>query len=355
MNANVIVLQGDCLDVLRSMPSGLQVDAIVTDPPYGLSREPDVAAVMKHWLAGDDYIHRGGGFMGKSWDSFVPGPAIWRECYARLKPGGHLLAFGGTRTYDLLVLAIRLAGFEIRDSIHWIYGNGFPKGKSQLKPAHEPIVVVRKPLSGTVTANVLQHGTGAINVDGCRVAPSGDREPNARNSKGWNGSQGRWPANVLLDEDAAAELDQQTTNMRAAKRSAGGSAGRAPADGGVYANGKGVGGGRLINRDDDGGASRFFPVFRYATKAPTKERPSYVNEGGRKIAHPTCKPLELMRWLVRLVTPPGGIVLDPFAGSGATAEACLLEGFRSVMIEREFAYLPLIQQRIAGSVTQRIS
>jgi len=213
---------GDCLEILRTLPDN-SVDSIVTDPPYGLSKEPDMAEVLRHWLAGDDYQHKGGGFMGKTWDSFVPGPAVWRECLRVLKPGGHLLAFFGTRTQDIGTLAIRLSGFEIRDSIAWVYGSGFPKSMdvskaidkaagakreviganpnhravsgvayagtyaggntgaaditgpateaarqwqgwgTALKPALEPITVARKPLAKghTVAANVLAHGTGA--------------------------------------------------------------------------------------------------------------------------------------------------------------------------------------------------
>ena len=443
LNDDVIVLQGDCLDVLRSMPPRLQVDAIVTDPPYGLSREPDMVEVMNHWLAGDDYTHRGDGFMGKSWDSFVPGPAIWRECYARLKPGGHLLAFGGTRTYDLLMLAIRLAGFEIRDSIHWIYGSGFPKsldvskaidghmtrGRSDsvslaevnaerpgeafvrsastnghagfvgsgdagprekrstpatdgaqrwhgwgtaLKPAHEPIVVARKPLARTVAANVLQHGTGALNIDACRVGTDDDTGRTRTtalgvlNDDGWQPKaqqseshpRGRWPSNVVLDDHAASEMDAQTGILTSGQGNVRRSSGsdRLGNTSATYGAESRPAGSPMVSYGDSGGASRFFPVFKYQAKAPTKERPAYVTDDGRKIAHPTCKPLDLMRWLVRLVTPPGGIVLDPFAGSGATAEASLLEGFRSIMIEREPEYLSLIQQRVdrqSETITQR--
>jgi site-specific DNA-methyltransferase (adenine-specific) len=211
-----------------------------------------------------------------------------------------------------------------------------------LKPAHEPIVVARKPLVGTVAANVLEHGTGALNIDACRIA--GDMSGgvwHGRTAKrgyegGWDSQDkpntephaaGRWPANVVLDEDQAAELDRQSGNLKPATSRTdtvsrglfhGGNAGTVYADGG-------------------GGASRFF----YVAKAPARERPKVDGT-----AHPTVKPLTLMRWLCRLVTPPGGVILEPFAGSGTTVEAALLEGFRVVAIEREADYLPLIQARL---------
>jgi hypothetical protein len=364
VTADITVHHGDCLDVMAEMPD-TSVDAIVTDPPYGL------------------------GFMGREWDDLPPGEEWARECLRVLKPGGHLLAFGGSRTWHRLAVAVEDAGFEVRDSIAWLYGSGFPKsldvskaidkaagatrevvgqyvspegttGRSNhvdrigtstwigglpditspatpaaqqwagwgtaLKPAFEPIVVARKPLVGTVAANVLAHGTGALNIDATRVHTPGSEakaytvkrlKPGATlNKTGGNWrpedddavtyegqtTAGRWPTNVVLDGDAADELDRQ----------------------------------------DSGGASRFFPTFRYQAKAPTRER---VKVDG--VAHSTVKPLELIRWLVRLVTPPDGTVLDPFAGSGTTGEACLLEGLPCILIEREVDYLPLIHKRIA--------
>lgn len=348
----VRVVHGDALDVLPTMPPD-SVDAIVTDPPYGLE------------------------FMGNGWDRYTPEAfeefnRQWAaEALRVLKPGGHLLAFGGTRTYHRLTAGIEDAGFDIRDSITWLYGSGFPKSldvskaidraagvareaigvnpraaqqtpKSDattlgrfagtpavltaaatddarrwegwgtaLKPASEPIAVARKPLAAPVAGNVLRHGTGALNIDGCRV-------PGTAKPFGNGTSPGRWPANVTLTHTPdcgdtcqpscpIAELDQQS-----------------------------------VGHDDAGGASRFFPAFRYQAKAPARERPRIAG-----VAHPTVKPLGLMRWLCRLATPPGGLVVDPFAGSGTTAEAALMEGFRVVAIEREEAYLPLIQARIA--------
>ena len=426
---------GDCIEIMKQMPAA-SVDAIVCDPPYGLSNtDPgSVADTITKWAGGDrDHVPTGRGFMGKSWDAFVPPPAVWDECMRVLKPGGHMVVFAGSRTHDLMGLSIRLAGFEIRDSMAWLYGSGFPKsmnvGKAidklagaerevigvhyrhgggketsgsmsgplgtaselpltapatpeaaqwsghgtALKPAFEPIVLARKPLAEkTVARNVLAHGTGAINVDACRIA--GDMSGGTWGAKqttsirfhgGTEGSEyrtqqnpsGRWPANVLLDQHAAAWVDEQSGNVK-----------------GAVSNGskavKGMNGTETFKihareqkpgYGDEGGASRFFKVaesdengalspyfprefddaFLYTAKAPRRERP---NVDG--VQHPTVKPLAIMRWLIRLVTPPGGVVLDPFAGSGTTIEAALIEGFDPVGIEMETDYLPLIQHRI---------
>ena len=452
-NEAVTLYHGDCREVLAQLPDE-SVDSVVTDPPYEL------------------------GFMGKRWDAsgIAYDAGLWAECLRVLKPGGHLLAFGGTRTWHRLAVAIEDAGFEIRDSIAWMYGSGFPKSldvskaldksigenrqrqlqftawmrstglpqeqcaaivrrfakndataramaqhyysdKQQpaiptleifneirqhipdvpeaierlvvertgiewtaykkrkvvgerdvpvghafagetyggdssnkvvditapatpdaarwqgwgtaLKPAHEPIVVARKPLIGTVAANVLEHGTGGLNIDGCRIGFASDsdrasaqaladlrakgRRLGVLGEPGQGASlavseagdtrtghedvtthtAGRWPANVVLDEDQAAALDEQS--------------------------------------------ARFF----YVAKAPAKERPKVDG-----VAHPTVKPLTLMRWLCRLVTPPGGVILEPFAGSGTTVQAAVAEGFRCIAIEREDDYLPLILSRL---------
>lgn len=225
--------------------------------------------------------------------------------------------------------------------------------------ASEPIVVARKPLAGTVAANVLAHGTGALNIDACRVSTgdklgrtNADRDPDSAAafliSDGRGGTfdhsdtaGGRWPANVVLDGDAADALDQQS--------------GTSTSPGPYLQRSTSVGlygpekhhDRPSTHHGDSGGASRFYPVFRYQAKAPARERPSYTTEDGRKVAHPTVKPLELMRWLVRLVTPPGGTVVDPFAGSGTTGEAAWLEGFNSVLIENDPEAVPLIRQRMA--------
>jgi DNA modification methylase len=403
----------DCLNMLRELPD-CSVDAVVTDPPYGLAehRRSNIEAALLAWLTGDrEHVPDGRGFMGREWDRFVPPPAVWDECFRVLKPGGHLLAFAGARTVDLMGISIRLAGLttdtspQIRDSIAWLYGSGFPKsldvGRSidsslctepgrhfwtveamnrsaqpghvcalteegdqhrhegtALKPAFEPIIVARKPLAGTVAASVLAHGTGALNIAGCRVGDTVETWPVSRSfasgiSPGYTEGitrgetqsageppAGRWPANVALDESQAAELDRQSGFSKsppvgsvAVKAARLGQVAKGDEGARVSPNGHG----------DSGGASRFFPTFRYKAKAPASERP----KGKDGSAHSTVKPLDLMRWLVRLVTPPGGVVLEPFAGSGTTVEACLLEGFRCIAVEREAAYLPLILQRIA--------
>ena len=650
MTATITLHHGNCLDVLAGMPDA-SVDAVVTDPPYGLANTDPlhVADTIVRWVNGDrDYIPEGAGFMGKAWDAFVPPVAVWDECLRVLKPGGHVLTFAGSRTVDLMTLGLRLAGFEIRDSIAWLYGQGFPKSLdvskaidkaanaaplwdeirahirewrdragmtngdlnaalgtatngsgmarhwtseeggqhsipskamwqrlkallgwpdcdldatydavkdgaerpaigvqrgamsgwsmdgstrfvdrdvtapatpdaerwqgwgTALKPGLEPVVVGRKPLTGTVAANVLAYGTGALNIDGCRIETSDnlngggysgelrrkeqytstDSAPGAvplsRLNRGigeFVQPSGRWPANVILDEDMAGVLDEQS--------------GTRPSSGGAAFEQSGYGGTVGLNRTDrreigygDSGASRFFFVashdkgdtsaltgqgsriescetvstaaesssqprqfggsapsdaatsghldtapqtgspstsatpsgsrpsgrlatpttpntgagsspeqrpdehtptgsrarsaapsaqtdttttttspstsggsaapatssttppwralgdtdsarFRYVAKAPKRERPAVDGT-----AHPTVKPLALMRWLVRLVTPPGGVVLEPFAGSGATVEACIIEGFHCIAIEREAEYLPLIRHRI---------
>lgn len=602
----VTLWHGDCLDVLRAMPDA-SVDAVVTDPPYGLefmgrewdsfggdTRQPFRGEIQ---TPDNPYGRSTVRFAGASsygarigaMQSFQDWCTEWAtECLRVLKPGGHMLAFGGTRTWHRLACAVEDAGFEVRDSVAWLYGQGFPKslnasaaldavrcrcavgewthgtgvphsqtehglsrvpsrdvpategtprgagalllpslsepgapaagrpelrpaedgrgepllegrghlpqGEGQLrgaevrplpagvpgdgpngrlhhgapaghgsvgrtnadadgvrepqeprspgqpagelgalpdqrrsqawggwpvcercsqpvipdglgtaaKPAFEPIVVARKPLAGTVAANVLAYGTGALNIDGCRVE-GGARPLIVSKSEpsmgilgdGLNGSRhggettaGRWPTNVVLDESQAAALDEQTGVL-----TSGANPTRRGADGtrDAYGDFKGQEECAPARGADSGGASRFFPVFpqprqeipcgpsidvtdttgttapalsaagvsssagpvasgtstdlptfRYEAKAPTSERPR-----AGEVAHPTVKPLDLMRWLVRLVTPPGGVVLEPFAGSGTTVEACLIEGFSCIAVEREADYLPLIMARIA--------
>ena len=404
-----LILHGDCVEQMRLLPEA-SVHAVVTDPPYGINfmgKAWDAPGGMLGQMAtGDEqrgaYAYGGShsrGYADNDNAAFGAWCETWlTECLRVLKPGGHLLAFGGTRTWHRLAVAVEDAGFEIRDSMAWLYGSGFPKsldvskaidraagalaheskgfivagqtGKlinpptkgyvppapatdaakqwqgwgTALKPAFEPIVVARKPLMGTVAANVLAHGTGALNVDGCRIGSDEDTRWNARggdNGLGGTGTfqirerraedmpetSGRWPANVILDEHTAAIVDEQSGVSTSGAAGLKGSSGFADGYSGEYS----------VPYGDTGGASRFF----YAAKAPAVERPT-----GNGTAHPTVKPLDLMRWLVRLVTPPGGIVLEPFAGSGTTVEACIREDVRCIAIEREADYLPLINERI---------
>lgn len=424
------VIHGDCIETMNQMESE-SVSAIVTDPPYGL------------------------GFMGKKWDGLPPSLEWAEACYRVLKPGGHIAAFGGTRTWHRLAVAIEDAGFEMRDSLAWLYGSGFPKsmnvGKAidkaapradmfvefaahygvrrkaaglnhrqvceagrfygehnkggasvnwekgygvptlaqwdtlapllglssewlplierveaertkvgqrngtdfeyapgegrrrdatvlditapatpeaaqwdgwgtALKPAFEPIVLARKPLAGTVARNVLTHGAGAINIDASRIG---------------SGS-GRWPANVLLDQHAAAWVDEQSGVLKT------GGGDRRSNSREIYGRGFSGDEPERVFGANSGGASRFF----YSAKAPKSERP---NVDG--VQHTTVKPLTIMEWLIRLVTPPDGVLLDPFAGSGTTLEAARKLGFKSIGIEAEEAYLPLIDQRLQRSNT----
>ena len=445
---------GDCLEVISALPDN-SVDSVITDPPYEL------------------------GFMGKKWDGsgIAYSVELWRECFRVLKPGGHLLAFGGTRTWHRLAVAIEDSGFEVRDSIAWMYGQGFPKsldvskaidkkqgakrkvikarkfgGRSAdtatagasnggtsggynykddrsitapatseaekwsgwgtaLKPAFEPIVVARKPLIGTVAENVLEHGTGALNIDASRIGTDGgtrrDGKADQPNGAGWENMRGhgiaelnagRFPANVILTHHADCERTGSRTESVAknvdftdTKQADGWGTGKAVtteqeqttpvyecAEGCPAAMLDKQSGVRVSNvrsltgtnhkradsyspdrgeGDDDrgysdkGGASRFFKQtewepeldapFTYIPKPSKKERPSV--EG---VSHPTVKPLKLMRYLVKLVTPPGGIVLDPFAGSGTTLEAAVDEGFSAIGIELTEEYLPLIVDRL---------
>ena len=323
------LLHGDCIEKMGEIADNV-IDAVVTDPPYHLSSivkrfgKPDSAPAKSN---GATVVYRRAstGFMGKEWDGgdIAFRPETWAEVLRVLKPGGHLVAFNHSRTWHRMTCAIEDAGFEIRDSVMWIYGSGFPKshnvGKkldewqgwgTALKPAFEPIVIARKPLIGTVAANVLEHGVGAINIDGCRVETNDvvmnhGRKPT---ENGWDprmsGGQevgqtegqklGRWPANIIHDgSDEVLEAFAK------------------------YAD-----------------AARFF----YCAKASKKDR------AGSK--HPTVKPVALIQYLCRLVTPPGGIILDPFAGSGTTGEACRLEGFDSLLIEREDEYVADIKCRL---------
>jgi site-specific DNA-methyltransferase (adenine-specific) len=306
--------QGDCREILKTLPDN-SIDSVVTDPPYEL------------------------GFMGKKWDNtgIAYDTSMWAEVLRVLKPGGHLLAFGGTRTYHRMVVAIEDAGFEIRDSIHWIYGSGFPKslnvGKQDgceawdgwgtaLKPAHEPIVVARKPLIGTVAANVLQYGTGAMNIDGCRVAGEPDR------ASGWSKSGSKAGQNTAMSGRNYAR-EPKPDNV----------AGRWPAN---------------VIHDGSDEVTAMFPEnthrFFYAAKASRAERNA---ENTTTNNHPTVKPIALMRYLLKLVTPPNGTTLDPFAGSGTTLAAAIHENFHAIGIELTPEYHPIIQARIQHAQATR--
>jgi site-specific DNA-methyltransferase (adenine-specific) len=388
---NATLYLGDCLAVMRILPDN-SVDSIVTDPPYGLN------------------------FMGKKWDYDVPSVEVWAECLRVLKPGGHLLAFAGTRTQHRMAVRIEDAGFEIRDMIAWVYGSGFPKSLdvskaidkasgaepidlgmspnwreskrdrekngsmevrgenagritapatpeaqqwsgwgTALKPALEPITVARKPLGSTVAECVLGHGTGGINVDGCRVGTTETWSYNAdKNGTTFHGDQGerikqsaaakgattvdsnplgRWPANLIHDgsEEVLAGFPQTKSGaLNAGHKQGAGSFGK-------------IGGATILRDygDDSGSASRFF----YTAKASKSER-------GEGNIHPTVKPLALMRYLCRLITPPSGIVLDPFMGSGSTGKAALTEVFAFIGIERDAAYFDIACKRIEQAVAQ---
>lgn len=368
---------GDCREVLRGLTAE-SLDAVVTDPPYSL------------------------GFMGKAWDrsGIANDPAMWAAVLHVLKPGAYVLAFGGTRTYHRMACAVEDAGFVVKDSLMWLYGSGFPKSLNlgdgigtALKPGYEPIVLAQKPLQGTYVANLARWGVGGLNIDGCRIESQeqwqGNNEPSASmngygpgDGDGWQGNwtkrseshaAGRWPANVILDEAAGALLDAQSGTRKS---------------GAIHGTYKGFsttgiyGEGGTARRDRDsseGGASRFF----YCAKASRSERDAGLDalplvsaaaitdsgegsarldsprtgagrtSGGRN-THPTVKPLSLMRWLVRLVTPDGGIVLDPFAGSGTTLCAAILEGRSTVGIEMTEEYLPLIRGRATHAERQAI-
>jgi DNA modification methylase len=428
---------GDCLDVLKAMADA-SVDSCVTDPPYHLTsivkRFSNAKADTEEYAtkkSNTAYMSRG--FMGKQWDGgdIAFRTELWAEVLRVLKPGGHLLAFSGTRTYHRMTCAIEDAGFEIRDQIGWAYGSGFPKSHdvskgidkaagaertvrtgvkpghenfvgrdnlkslresgtlageggysrpwmfdadkveaahhtfapatdaaaewqgwgTALKPAWEPIVLARKPLEGTVAANVLEHGTGAINIDGCRVATDESTERHSfeiKTSKGTQGGAfgnaervihkseipipsggsplGRWPANLVHDgSEEVVGAFPETAPSNVGDR----------AGGCKFFMGGDSRDSAVSGFGDSGSAARFF----YTAKADADDRL------GSK--HPTVKPLDLMQWLVRLVTPPGGLVLDPFAGTGTTGEAAFREGFRAVLIEREAEYQADIRRRMS--------
>lgn len=373
---HVTLYHGDCIDVLASLPD-TSVDAVVTDPPYGINfmgkdwDRPMLGQISTGHEQRGAYAYGGThsrGYADNDNRQFQAWCEQWAtECLRVLKPGGHMVAFGGTRTFHRLTAGIEDAGFEVRDVLSWLYGSGFPKSRNigpetggawdgwgtALKPAWEPVVLARKPLAGTVAGNVLTHGTGALNIDACRVGDderinqAGSASSLQRVSRVQHGYRdniteatgspstvtGRFPANVVLDDTAAAALDAQTGTLKSGILAAHHQ--RTAKTGGVlgdYASQPGARG-----YGDEGGASRFF----YSAKADTSERP--VVDG---VAHPTVKPLALMEWLIQLVTPPGGTVLEPFAGSGTTLEAAQYTGHPVIGIEKGDEYLPLIRHRL---------
>jgi site-specific DNA-methyltransferase (adenine-specific) len=361
---------GNNMDILPTLPDN-SVDAVITDPPYEL------------------------GFMGKSWDAsgIAYNVELWREVLRVLKPGGHLCAFGGTRTYHRMACAIEDAGFEIRDSLHWIYGSGFPKshnvaiaidkeagamehrGKrasfagnirqgqdvepaksmprhegvtdaarqwdgwgTALKPAHEPIVLARKPFNGTVAANVLQHGTGALNINATRIPTDDQFGGGAKATSGFvtgyehdgwtpGNTAGRWPANVIVDDTITDDWARYFYCAKPSRTERNAGLDELPEQNRYKSGGVGgTGGQRSVE--------------------------AAINATPQANFHPTVKPLALMQWLIRLVTPPNGTILDPFAGSGTTLAAATLEGQHAIGIELTDDYLPIITARCNWAETQ---
>lgn len=404
---NFTLHHGDSRDVIKTI-ADCSIDSVVTDPPYALVSivkrlgKDGAAPVVVPEGGSGAYARASRGFMGKQWDTGETAFAVefWAEVLRVLKPGGHVVSFSGTRTYHRMTCAIEDAGFEIRDQIGWLYGSGFPKshdvskgidrimgveaereithykkqgpksmfdgGKlrpaslpaslwqgwgTALKPAWEPICLARKPLTGTVAANVLEHGTGAINVDECRVGDDGGtagagagavvfgNRLNGKFGKPVPGL-GRWPANIVHDgsEEVLAGFPQTESGSIA------------PHHKRTTSKTKNTFGEREAppetTNGDSGSAARFF----YTAKADAEDR------FGSK--HPTVKPVDLIQWLVRLVTPKGGTVLDPFAGTGTTGEAAIREGMKCILIEREEEYLKDISTRMslaeAGPIARQV-
>ncbi|MDK2631973.1 site-specific DNA-methyltransferase [Pantoea stewartii subsp. indologenes] len=336
---------GRCEEIIASMPDN-SIDSIVTDPPYGIS------------------------IMGHKWDYQVPSVEQWEQCLRVLKPGGYLLAFSSSRTYHRMVVNVEDAGFEIRDQIMWIYGSGFPKSKNlkdehsgkgtALKPAHEPIVMARKPLSGTIEANFMSYGTGVINIDDCRV-PVADQ-------------LGRWPANLIHDgsEDVIAAFpdakgQQGDLKSTGRERPAGVCFGdmAAPLDHSARVeNSKSAARffycAKVTKTERDEGLERFNLITASEMTGGRLEGSAGLNNpragagrtSGAKNNHSTVKPVALMRYLCKLVTPAGGLILDPFMGSGSTGKAALLEGFSFAGIEMEPDSATISAARIAHAYKQ---
>ena len=432
---------GDCLQIMPTLPAD-SIDAIVCDPPYGLTQNKKggsgAASLNPRTPAGRARIGTGGGpggFMGQKWDARVPGPEYWREALRVAKPGAHLLAFGGTRTFHRLACAIEDAGWEIRDTIMWVYGSGFPKSLdvskasakcgmrnaewqgwgTALKPAWEPIIVARKPLEGTVAENVLAHGAGGLNIDGCRIesaqliqAAAGSPGFGSERADGYVRGTGRqWKKGQKHSFSALRRMEGREDLPTPPQITGGNAAGRWPANvihdgseevvagfprsdrasGPHIMHHKSRGTGRSLgyyrphdslDHGDAGSAARFF----YCAKATKRDRDEGLEHmgGGKKAevfggglssstrcvpgmhtpegvanrpvhynAHPTVKPTALMRYLCRLVTPPGGVILDPFMGSGSTGKAAMLEGFRFIGIDLDRRWVKIARCRIAAA------
>jgi DNA modification methylase len=504
------VFNGNNIELLKNYPDNY-FDAIVTDPPYGLGKEPNAEELMKDWIEHGYHEISGKGFMGKEWDAFVPQPIFWKEVYRVLKPGGHVLSFFGTRTYDWGVMSMRFAGFEVRDCIQWLYGSGFPKshniskaldkmegaereviglGKAgkgfnkvkgfganttqsdeftsewdvtapstesakqwdgwgtALKPANEPIVLARKPLEKglSVAENILKWGVGGINIDASRVGSETRTTPVFSNDTKEDGTtfnlnsniqhervetnQGRFPANIILThhEDCVCKgtkkvkSDAHHTTKYNGKSTLyeggwkeGEDMGNKFADengqetiedwdchedcpirildeqSGILKSGggdKSTKGKELKNygiygkftptetksyQPDKGGASRFFYVAKaskaernngldgFDTKQTIGGGGTYNEEAGAKYGsikaegknfHPTVKPIKLMQYLVKMITPPNGIVLDPFCGSGTTGIACKIDGFNFVGLEQDSEYTKIAEARIDNYIIE---
>ena len=438
---SIKLLEGDSLDILPTL-ADQSIDAIVCDPPYGLSDHSldDVVACLTAWLAGEPYLPNKKGFMSHAWDAWVPGPEVWRECLRVLKPGGHMLVFAGTRSLDLMTMAIRLAGFEVRDQLCWLNSQGMPHGldiskaidkaaganrkvvgtkvntydgctrdpskhgnpaaqshigkwgltktphgmpltepateeaaewqgwNSHLKPVVEPVMLVRKPLDGTIVENVLAHGCGGINVDACRIPVDlAVDDPRLGGQGSWStasmaknvygefagtrhGSStlGRFPTNVLWDG---------SDEVREVFDSFGEKASGVPGKRRKSHETVGMGHLGMLDREevgyaDRGSVSRFYKACEYTEE---ERRIFYCGKVSPKqrgnSQHPTMKPISLIRYLCRLICPVGGIVLDPFAGTGTTGLAAIEEGFSAVLIEREEAYIKDCRDRLGFFLT----
>lgn len=429
---NMIKLfEGNCLDEIKKLDDQ-SIDAILTDPPYGLSShsQEDVIECMTAWISGKEYISNKKGFMSKTWDSWTPGPEIWKECLRVLKPGGHLLCFAGTRTIDLMMIAIRLAGFEIRDTIGnahgaplmaWVYGQGMPKGlniskaidkkfglkqkeigikvntydgsirnpekhvspadssnigewglnstphgmpelepnsdeakqwhgwNTQLKPAWEPIIMARKPLDGDIVSNVLKHGTGGINVDASRIPVDMNVDSHLGGNGSWttdkagkkvyglgfsggiikSSTEGRYPANVIHDGSSEVLETFRHVGVKSSGK---------PGKRNKKHESSAMGSLNSLEKEIGIGDSGYVDRFFYCSKATNAER------AGSK--HPTVKPLALLRYLLKLIVPENGIVLDPFAGTGTTGEAAYNIGVNAVLIEQNAEYIEDCKNRL---------